>query len=119
MQEHYPEGLTDELHVPYGNGPLGSSYTWKGGRIAGNVTGSGVKPAAFTFILSDIIAFGTLPCATINGGTFALRMLGLAISCVFMATAIALSFCRSSPVGVVVRQRLIYNSSVHWGASFE
>ena len=28
MQEHYPEGLTWTNYVPYGNGPLGSSYTW-------------------------------------------------------------------------------------------
>lgn len=112
MQEHYPEGLTWTNYVPYGNGPLGSSYTWKGGRIAGNVT-SGVGCAAFTFILSDI-AFGTLPARTINGGTFAFEDVRVGDILRIYGNSHSVIVLQTSPVGVVVAEAN-YNSSVHWG----
>lgn len=111
LREKYPEGMVWTNFEPYGSrGTLGSGYTWKGGKILGNVS-SGVGCAAFAFILSDA-AFGDLKAEVIYDVSFdkvkagdILRINGNSHSVVVL---------QKTALGVIVAEGN-YNKSVHWG----
>lgn len=111
LKEQYPEGMTWNNYEPYGTkGNLGAAYTWKGGKILGNVN-SGVGCAAFAFILSDA-AFGDLPAREVKEINYENVHVGDILR--INNNTHSVIVLQKTAAGVTVAEGN-YNNTVHWG----
>lgn len=111
LKDEYPEGMIWNNYEPYGTkGNLGAAYTWKGGKILGNVN-SGVGCAAFAFILSDA-AFGDLPAREVKEINYENVHVGDILR--INNNTHSVIVLQKTAAGVTVAEGN-YNNTVHWG----
>lgn len=107
----YSEGAPWTNSTPYGkDGPDGSYYQFKGGKVNGGSLGVGC--AAFAFLLSDA-AFGNLPAYTYNHGDFTFE--DVKVGDILRINNSHFVVVLKKSVGGVIVAEGNYNKSVHWG----
>lgn len=113
LKDKYPEGTPWTNFIPYGTGEgnIGGSYTWKGGKIKG--ASGGVGCAAFAFILSDE-AFGEMPARDIDRGGFTFEDVKVGDILRVNGNSHFVIVLQKSAGGVTVAEGN-YNKTVHWG----
>ncbi|MCI9080614.1 MAG: leucine-rich repeat protein [Lachnospiraceae bacterium] len=107
----YSEGAPWTNSTPYGkDGPDGSYYQFKGGKVNGGSLGVGC--AAFAFLLSDA-AFGNLPAYTYNHGDF--KFEDVKTGDILRINNSHFVVVLEKRAGGVIVAEGNYNKSVHWG----
>lgn len=108
----FHEGKTWTNFYPYGTGEgsIGGSYTFRGGKIQG--ASGGVGCAAFAFILSDA-AFGDIPARDIPNGQF--NFDDVKVGDILRINSSHFVIVLQKSAGGVTVAEGNYNKSVHWG----